>query len=187
MDEQTSADAAKIPDEPVTAAAPPPGSTLIIVDMYGCNHFAHNPGALHALLLELIEKHHMKPRAETLDCWKDRKSGPCTSFWTLEESHVLAETTAAPGRCRAETWPEKGHINTDIQLCNFSKDNRPAAEAFAAELVARCEAKMAYLIAIQRGPEARLKLLWQKTIGSEARPKIVDIRGERRKQRSIAR
>lgn len=185
MNEPTSADAAKISHKPVAAAAPPPGSTLIIIDMYGCNHFAHNPEALHALQLELIEKHGMTPRAEVLDCWVDRTSGPCTSFRTLEDSHVSAESASAMSRNRAETWPEKNHINADIQLCNFNKDNRPAAEAFAAEFVERCGAKMAYLMAIQRGPGARMKLLWQRSLGSEAHPKVVDLRA-RRRLRSVA-
>lgn len=59
-------------------------------------------------------------------------AGGATGVVVLAESHLAVHT-----------WPEMGAVTLDIYVCNFSQDNRAAAEvAFAALEAAFCPARV---------------------------------------------
>jgi S-adenosylmethionine/arginine decarboxylase-like enzyme len=53
---------------------------------------------------------------------------------------------------RVETWPEHGHVNGEVQICNYSQDNRESALALARALLQMLGAKTGEVVVIERGP-----------------------------------
>lgn len=124
------------------------GSLNILFDLYldaesNCG-VAFSPHALDSLLKKTIAEIGMVRRTGMLDVWKTKYSGPASSFHSLEESHV-----------RVETWPEDRHVQGEVQLCNFSRDNREATMQYARLIIERLKPASAHLLCIPRGPGPR--------------------------------
>src|SRR5579872_4860852 len=146
------------------------GSTLVLVELYGCrSDIVNNPKKLHAIMLEIIKKHGLTPRAESLDVWDSPDSGSSTSFRTLAESHTRASAykrlalllrgffglLGSASFARAETWTEEvygSYVNADFQVCNFSRLNKAIPMSMATELAKKLDAAYFYFKAEQRGP-----------------------------------
>ncbi len=129
------------------------GSTLVLYDLYldeESNYgLALSPRKLHEEMRAIISDVRMKHRTGLLDVWEREDIGPATSFHSLEESHSRASVA---GFARSETWPKELHVNGEVQLCNYSRDNMPAAKEFARLVIARFEPATAHLLVIVRGP-----------------------------------
>lgn len=129
------------------------GSTSMVFDFYLDKRsqcaLAFSPVKFDQVFLEEIENIGMTRRQGALDVWKlEEDYGPATSFHSLEESHV-----------RAETWPEKMHMNGEIQLCNFSRDNSEAAKSFVRNIITRFNPARAQILCIKRGPGVDLEMV----------------------------
>ena len=132
------------------------GSTLISFDFYLDKEsnltLAFTPKFLHTWIGKLIDSVGMKKRKRLLDAWETVNRGPLSSFTSVAESHV-----------RIETWPDELHINGDIQLCNFTKDNSRAAENFVTFLLDGINPWAAYTLTCLRGPGPILTPMRRKT------------------------
>jgi S-adenosylmethionine/arginine decarboxylase-like enzyme len=121
------------------------GSTLISFDLYLDKEsnlkLAFTPQPLHKQIGKWINAVGMKKRRSLLDTWGTIKSGPISSFTSVAESHV-----------RIETWPDELHINGDIQLCNFTKDNSRAAHKLLCFILEEINPWTAYALTCVRGP-----------------------------------
>lgn len=124
------------------------GSTVIHFDVYGCNErIVGSPQELHSKIRQLIEKAGFTIRAQTLDVWDSLLVGSCTSFFVLAESHV-----------RVETWPERNmHANGEIQICNYSRDNRAHARQLARNIITELNAEKGEVFVLERGPDHPLR------------------------------
>lgn len=130
------------------------GSTLVGYDLYldkqsNCE-LAFSPKRLHEEMRSLIAEVGMTHRRGLLDVWETAEAGPATSFHSLNESHH-----------RVETWPDELHVNGDVQLCNYSRDNALAAKRFVQTIIERLQPAKAYVFVISRGPGPRPRLLEQ--------------------------
>ena len=132
------------------------GSTLIVIDLDGIGtsdpgSLINHPRRIPAAVRRIIQRWGMTPRRSLLDCWQTPQHVPATHFQTLEESHA-----------RVETWPERGHANLETQICNFSRNNRRAAEAIALDLIALFQPTKIQVMVIQRGPGHPQRVLSRK-------------------------
>jgi len=129
------------------------GSTLIVYDLYldkqSNSNLALSPRLLHKEIHNIISEVNMKRRTGILDVWETKEAGPATSFHSLEESHNRASVV---NFARAETWPDELHINGEVQLCNYSRDNTSAVQLLVKLLIQHLEPSVAYLLFIGRGP-----------------------------------
>jgi len=95
----------------------------ILAELHGCEADAalmHETGALRALCLGACRHAGLSVVAEAFHGFAE---GGATGAVVLAESHVAVHT-----------WPELGAVTLDIYVCNFSQDNRAAAEAAYAAL-----------------------------------------------------
>lgn len=143
------------------------GSTLVLVDCYGCNEsIANNPNVLHMIMKEIIRDAGLTIRQKSLDCWESTSKGASTSYHTLQESHVRASAQSQailPAQfARVETWvePEHGmHVNADFQVCNYSKDNSELPRRMAEMLTRRLGAREYQFMVIERGPGRPMRVI----------------------------
>ena len=127
------------------------GSTNIMFDLYldkesECS-VALDPTKLHRVLRKAIKEIGMIRRTGVLDVWESKHSGPATSFHSLQESHV-----------RVETWPKERHVQGEVQLCNYSRNNALAAKRFTRLVIEYLDPATAYVLCIPRGPGPRLRM-----------------------------
>lgn len=129
------------------------GSTLIVYDLYldkGSNsRVALSPKLLHKEIRNIITEVNMTRRTGILDVWETRETGPATSFHSLEESH---NRVSVVNFARAETWPDELHINGEVQLCNYSRDNTNVVQLLVNLLIQHLQPSTAHLLLIGRGP-----------------------------------
>lgn len=137
---------------PARGLAPVPdgcGSTNVLFDLYFAKVTKHTvafcPERLDLLIRNAIKGIGMVRRTGVLDVWETREFGPCTSFHSLEESHV-----------RLETWPKEGHVQGEVQLCNFSRDNSVAARRLADIIIQSLEPTIIEIIVVTRGPGKKI-------------------------------
>ncbi|MDP1707223.1 MAG: S-adenosylmethionine decarboxylase [bacterium] len=88
-----------------------------------------------------IRESGMTLRKSFIDAWKSAQEGPASLFYSLEESHV-----------RIETWPEENHVQGEVQLCNYSKDNADAARQLAKRIISALNPATTQVLFINRGP-----------------------------------
>ena len=100
-----------------------------------------SPAALDRILREEVAMIEMTRRTGLLDLWELEHVGPATSFHSLQESHV-----------RVETWPAEFHVNGEVQLCNFSRDNEQPAKRLVRHIIGRLNPATARILCIKRGP-----------------------------------
>ena len=91
----------------------------------------------------------MRRRTGVLDVWETKDTGPATSFHSLEESH---NRLSVINFARVETWPKELHINGEVQLCNYTRDNTKAAKLLVTRLIEHLEPARANILLIGRGP-----------------------------------
>jgi len=129
------------------------GSTLIVYDLYldkdSNSALALSPKILHKEIHSIITKVNMHRRTGVLDVWETKEAGPATSFHSLEESHNRASVV---NFARAETWPDELHINGEVQLCNYTRDNAPTVRSLMKLLIEYIQPSTAHLLFIDRGP-----------------------------------
>lgn len=121
------------------------GSTNVMFDVYldkaSKRSIAFCPEKLDRMIREAIEKSGMIRRTGVLDIWESKRSGPATSFHSLQESHV-----------RVETWPKESHVQGEVQLCNFSRDNSATAKRLAELIIMALNPAVVQLVIVARGP-----------------------------------
>ena len=121
------------------------GSTNVMFDLHlnqesNCK-VAFSPEKLDRMIRKAIKKVGMIRRKGVLDVWESKHSGPATSFHSLQESHV-----------RVETWPKECHVQGEVQLCNFSRDNSAAARRLADLIIENLKPATTQRLVITRGP-----------------------------------
>lgn len=121
------------------------GSTNVMFDCYlddaSSLGVAFNPEKLDLMVQEKIKESGMIRRKGLLDVWESKHRGPCTSFHSLQESHV-----------RLETWPAELHVQGETQLCNYSRDNSGIAIRLTESIVKQLRPHLVYARIIKRGP-----------------------------------
>lgn len=145
---------------------PGKGSTVLLFDLYldeeSDHSLALNPTLLHRKLKVCIEKVGMKRRKDLLDEWKSPTEGPMSSFISIEESHL-----------RVETWPDELHLNGDVQLCNFSRDNSGIAADLCLSVIREINPKHAYVLTCVRGPGPALTPTVKKIL-TRGKPLVIE-------------
>ena len=137
------------------------GSTLVVYDLYldekSNLDTALSPKRLHAELERIIGEVGMLQRKGLLDVWDSEDYGPATSFHSLSESH--SRNYCAPEFNRVETWPGEQitHVQGEVQLCNFSRNNEDAAKLFACLVIELLKPVSAEILVIYRGPGQSLR------------------------------
>lgn len=124
------------------------GSLNIMFDLYldrSSAAAAFSPKKFDGLIREAIKKSGMTLRKAFLDCWKSEQEGPASLFYSLEESHV-----------RIETWPDENHVQGEVQLCNFSKDNAQATRQLAEHIISGLNPAATEIVFVSRGPGPNL-------------------------------
>ena len=121
------------------------GSILILFDMYldamSNRAVAFSPRRFDRTISKSIMQAGMVRRRGMLDVWESMRECPCTSFHSLQESHV-----------RCETWPNEGHLNGEVQLCHYSRDNSEAAREMVQYIVRVLKPAIWTLLIVRRGP-----------------------------------
>ena len=135
------------------------GSTNVMFDLHlneksNCR-VAFSPDKLDRMIRKAIRAVRIKRRKGVLDVWESRQSGPATSFHSLQESHV-----------RVETWPKERHVQGEVQLCNFSRDNSAAALRLADLIIKNLKPATTQRLVITRGPGKKV-LVMQESIESQ--------------------
>ncbi len=144
-------------NEPSVSAHKGGGSTNVMFDLRldeksNCR-IAFSPEKLDRMIRKAIKLVKMKRRKGILDVWESKQFGPATSFHSLQESHV-----------RVETWPKECHVQGEVQLCNFSRDNSAAARRLADLIIENLKPATTQRLVITRGPGTVL-LLQESTEG----------------------
>ncbi len=125
------------------------GSTNLMFDLYldaeSNVKLAFSPGRLHWTLRNAIRGVGMTQRKSLLDPWETKLTGPASFFHSLEESHV-----------RIETWPEDMHVQGEVQLCNYSRNNTEATWRLAWFIIDTLNPARGQILPITRGPNAPL-------------------------------
>jgi S-adenosylmethionine/arginine decarboxylase-like enzyme len=125
------------------------GSTNVFFDLYFKSVTKHMaafcPEKLDRLIRNAIAGSGMQRRTGVLDVWETKEFGPATSFHSLQESHV-----------RVETWPKEGHVQGEVQLCNFSRDNSAAARRLADTIIQSLQPTTVEIIVLIRGPGKKI-------------------------------
>lgn len=127
------------------------GSLNIMFDLYldeSSNDAAFSAERFDSILRASIEASGMTLRKAFIDAWASEHSGPASLFYSLEESHV-----------RIETWPEEGHVQGEVQLCNFSKNNEQAARQLSDRIVTTLNPAVSATVVIRRGPGPSMNVL----------------------------
>jgi len=121
------------------------GSLNVMFDLYldaaSNTTVAFSAEHLDVIIRAAITKSGMTLRKSFTDAWKSESEGPASLFYSLEESHV-----------RIETWPEEHHVQGEVQLCNYSKDNAEAARRLAESVIKALNPAATSILAISRGP-----------------------------------
>lgn len=122
------------------------GSLNVMFDLYldaaSASEVAFSAEKFDRMICEAIGESGMTLRKSFVDEWKKSvQEGPASLFYSLEESHV-----------RIETWPEEGHVQGEVQLCNFSKNNEEAAQQLAERIITALNPAVAQILYIGRGP-----------------------------------
>ncbi len=121
------------------------GSLNIMFDLYldaaSNTAVAFSAEQFDVVIRAAIQKSGMTLRKSFVDAWKSEQEGPASLFFSLEESHV-----------RIETWPEEKHIQGEVQLCNYSKDNAGAARELAERIIKALNPAITQIFFINRGP-----------------------------------
>ena len=125
------------------------GSTNVMFDLHlgdesNCR-IAFSPGKLDRMIRKAIKQVGMIRRKGLLDVWESRQFGPATSFHSLQESHV-----------RVETWPKESHVQGEVQLCNFSRDNSAAARRLTDIIIKNLQPVTTQIFVITRGPGKKI-------------------------------
>ena len=144
------------------------GSTLVLVECYGCDiAIAGNPQELHKTMALIIHDAGLTARKESLDVWEGPTSGPATTFRTLAESHAVASSAQVSSahvhnRVRAESWTEPQHgryVSADFQVCNYNTVNTHIPRQMAEQFIERLGAERVELTVFQRGPGCPQRVL----------------------------
>ncbi|HVB20080.1 MAG TPA: S-adenosylmethionine decarboxylase [Candidatus Paceibacterota bacterium] len=121
------------------------GSLNIAFDLYldavSNSNVAFSAEKLNVVIRKAIKKAGMTLRKSFIDPWESVQEGPATLFYSLEESHV-----------RIETWPAEGHLQGEVQLCNFSKNNEKAAQHLAECIIGSVNPETTQVLFLRRGP-----------------------------------
>ena len=121
------------------------GSTNVMFDLEldkgSAYKIAFSPEKLDQVIIQEIKRAGMERRTGLVDPWENMRSGPSSLFHSLQESHV-----------RAETWPDRMHVQGEVQLCNFSRDNSGTTKRLAERIIKKLKPKTADLLIIVRGP-----------------------------------
>jgi S-adenosylmethionine decarboxylase proenzyme len=115
----------------------------ILAELHGCACDAalvHEREALRALCVTACRDAGLSVVAEAFHRFP---AGGVTGAVVLAESHVAVHT-----------WPELAAVTLDIYVCNFSQDNRAAAEAAYATLLAAFRPQHAVRRDVTRGEVA---------------------------------
>ena len=123
------------------------GSTLVLLELHGCNNLIKNPRTLKKRIRELVEEK-MVIRKTGQDQWEH---GAISFILFLAESHVYVET-----------WPENNYIKVHVHICNYTRNNRSKAEKLAADIAKLAGATGVEAWSIQGGPISPLKVLSEK-------------------------
>lgn len=122
------------------------GSTNVMFDLTldrkSALKIAFCPEVLDQVIIKAIKEAGMERRTGLIDPWETTRRGPASFFHSLQESHV-----------RAETWPDRMHVQGEVQLCNFSRDNSGATRQLAERIIRKLKPKTADLLVIIRGPD----------------------------------
>jgi S-adenosylmethionine/arginine decarboxylase-like enzyme len=125
---------------------------MVAFDLYGCNELMHQPEKLQEKLIEFVQEVKMTIRQIWRDDWEN---GATTIVIVLAESHI-----------RVETWPEAeedNYVNGDVQICNFSTDNKKKVELFTEKIISALKPTRGETWSIQRGPHRQLKIFEKKS------------------------
>ncbi|MBI5405415.1 S-adenosylmethionine decarboxylase [Candidatus Kaiserbacteria bacterium] len=117
----------------------------LLLDRKSKRGTAFSPRNLGVLIRAAIREAEMTLRADLLDAWGSKRRGPASLFYSLEESHV-----------RVETWPEHSHVQGEVQLCNFTRDNSRATRHLAEIIIKALNPANMQLLVIMRGPGENL-------------------------------
>ena len=113
----------------------------LYLDEQSNNATAFSASIFDAVIRKEIVASGMTLRKYFIDAWESETEGPASLFYSLEESHV-----------RIETWPAERHVQGEVQLCNFSKDNEGAAQGLANCIIAVLNPVLWEKLLIHRGP-----------------------------------
>jgi len=97
----------------------------IIAELHGC--------ACDAWLMREVEPLRVLCRGACADAGL---SIVADAFHAFPEAGATGAVVLAESHVAVHTWPEFGAVTLDIYVCNFSQDNRPAAETAYAALIA---------------------------------------------------
>lgn len=97
------------------------------------------------IICAAIKDSKMNLRKKFVDVWKTKRSGPASLFYSLSESHV-----------RIETWPERSHVQGEVQLCHYTRNNSKAAMGLAECIIASLNPASTQVQIIDRGPDQNL-------------------------------
>ena len=137
------------------------GSTMVKFNLQGCNLLANAPEKLLETVRSIISARLLVPREiNLLDSWGTAAQGACTVFVPLEESHVRVSVRSPEQFVRCETWPDRNnYIDGEIQLCNYTRDNRILTRELFKDLRAALDPQHGSYIVIECGPDSPLKVV----------------------------
>ncbi|HCR52584.1 TPA: hypothetical protein DIV48_02995 [Candidatus Kaiserbacteria bacterium] len=128
------------------------GSTNILFDLYFTAEDAKRFGIferenLRRVIREAIKRVEMTWRSGFVDEGHGWEPGAMSVFESIQESHV-----------RTETWPQDLHLQGEVQLCNYTKDNSKAAWALLMAIVAELHPRKGSYLVVERGPGRRIRV-----------------------------
>ncbi|MDE1924653.1 MAG: hypothetical protein KGH79_00515 [Patescibacteria group bacterium] len=149
------------------------GSTMIAFDFSECDEIINHPAQLRDAIRAIITRQGLTPRENDFtDTWGSREEGPSTIFIPLKESHIrlwifsgiinrlLRLLLGMLAFFRIETWPDrKNHVNGEVQICNYSRNNRMATAEIVVALAQLLKPKLISLHIFQRGPDEVMRSL----------------------------
>ena len=116
----------------------------IIAEWHACDGACapmHEAGALRALCLAACEEVGLETVAEAFHGFGSTGApAGATGAVVLAESHLAIHT-----------WPELAAVTLDLYVCNFSRDNRAAAEAAYRRLLAAFQPRHVMRRDLERG------------------------------------
>lgn len=93
----------------------------LLADLQGCHFDLRAKARLKAAVKQLLARHSVKVLRSAA---QEFPNDGLTLVYVLAESHLALHT-----------WPEKGLVNVDLFLCNYSRNNNPRARAVVRGLV----------------------------------------------------
>ncbi len=100
-----------------------------------------NPKVFFGALKKAVPESGMTLREGFLDVWENPTSGPMSAFISIAESHI-----------RVETWPDELHVNGEVQLCHYSRDNSKSAVGILERIQEMINPGSGQILRISRGP-----------------------------------